>query len=182
VILRFTPGATAEQREAVAAAVRAAGSAVLATDGILSIDPPLDEGQAVPIAALPGVAALLARDPRAPTLRDQLLRTTGAACFVLGLLVLVAAHHPARLAGPADPLHTPGDLQPFWPLLAWYGVVNRAPGWVPVSLLPLLGGLVLLGWPLIARPLAERRPRWHTALGAAAVAAYLALALVEATR
>jgi len=182
VILRFSPGATDEERGAVAAAVEALGVPVTGSVGILVFGRPLAPEEALGIAALPGVAALLPEDPRAPTLREGLYRWTAASCLVLGLLVLLASHVPHQLAGPADPLRTPADLQPSWPLLAWYAFIDRAPGWVPVTLLPLLGTAVLLGWPWIAGRFADRRPRLHAALGVLALAAFAALAALGVAR
>lgn len=179
MILRFQPGATEAEREAVRTALEGLGVAATPAEGILHLSRPLEAGEAVPLGAMPGVAALLLRDPRSPTLRELLLRWIGVSSLVVGLLVLMASLFPALLGGPPDPLRTPSTLLPSWPLLPWYAAIDRAPAWVPVTILPLVGAAVVLGWPLLARRFAERHARLHTALGVAVLLLAAALALLE---
>ena len=51
--------------------------------------------------------------------------------------------------------------------------------WLPVSLLPALALTAVVTWPLLARGLAERRPRLHSAIGVAAITAIAWLAFLE---
>jgi hypothetical protein len=182
MILRFAPGATEEERGAVAAALESMDVEGEQVEDIVVLGRVLTEEEALGLAALPGVAAIAPSDPRALTVREELLRRTAAACLVLGVLTLVASNLPISLGPPADPLRTPAQLRPEWPMLAWYALVDRAPPWFPVAVLPLVGGLLLVAWPWVARRLAERRPRLHGALGGAALLAGVLLGVLEALR
>ena len=116
------------------------------------------------------------------TMRESALRWVAAACVVLGVLVLAASNLPPGLGPPADPLHTPSDLRPPWPMLAWYALVDRAPAGFPVPILVVAACALLLLWPFLARRLADRRPGIHAAVGAAAILAGGALALLGLLR
>jgi hypothetical protein len=63
-------------------------------------------------------------------------------------------------------------------MLAWYALVDRAPAGFPVPLLVVVACVHLLLWPFLAARLAERSPRLHAAVGAAAILAGAALALL----
>ena len=182
MIVRFGPDATEDQRRTVVEALEAVEVEGQEVEDILILGRVLDEEEALRIAVLPGVAAITPADPKVLTLREDFLRWMAAACLVLGVLTLAAANLPVPLGPPADPLRTPADLRPEWPMLAWYSLLDRAPSWFPVTLVPLFGGLLLFAWPFVARRFAERRPALHAALGAAALLTGFVLALLEVLR
>ncbi len=182
MILRFDPSAPPGDRRAVAEALDALEVDVQDLDEVLVLGRALEEDEALRIAAMRGVAAVSPADAGTLTVREDLLRWVAAACFVLGILVLLASQLPVGLGPPADPLRTPPDLGPAWPMLAWYALADRAPAAVPVPLLVLAGGLLLLAWPFLARRLAERRPAVHAGIGALALLAGIVLAALGIRR
>lgn len=182
MILRFQAGTAPEERAAVVDALEAMDVECSELEEMVLLGRDLDADEAVQVAALPGVASVAPGDRRALTVREDFLRRLAAASLVLGVLVLAASHVPVGLGPPADPLRTPTDLRPEWPVLAWYAFMDRAPAWCPSALAPLVVGLGILAWPFLGRRLAERRPAVHAALGAAAILAGLALAFAGVRR
>lgn len=182
MILRFRSAATEEQRSAVAAALDAMDVDLRPMAGMILLDRDLNEEESIQVAALAGVESLEPSDAATVTVRENFLRWTAAASLVLAVLVLMAANLPTRLGPPADPLVTPTDLHPAWPMLAWYSLVNRLPAGVPVPLLVLATAVLLFAWPFAARRFAERRPLLHGLLGAAVLAAGLVLSFMELMR
>ena len=178
MIVRFDPTASPQDRGAVAEALEALEVDFQELEEILLLGRALAEDEAVRVAAMRGVAAVTPADAATLTRREDLLRWFAAACLVVGALVLAASHLPVGLGPPADPLRTPGDLLPAWPMLAWNALVDRAPAGFPVPLLILAACLALLAWPFLAGRLAERRPAVHAAIGVAALLAGVGLALL----
>jgi len=182
VILRFSPEASEAERAALADDLEARDIGFTDHGAFLVLDRELPGADAVRAASFPGVADLTPADPRLHTVREGFLRWTAAACAVVGVLVLVASLLPSSLGPPADPLRTPGEVRPSWPMLAWHAMDDRAPGWVPVPLLVPAACLLLLAWPFLAGKLAERRPAAHAAVGIAFLALGAGLALLGAMR
>ncbi len=182
MIVRFVRDATMPQRRAVEEALQEMGVAATPVDGALVLHDPIDGEKAVSLASMPAVAEIAAETPDVQTVRESLLDWTAAATAVTGVLVIVAANLPAELGTPADPLRTPGDLVPSWPLFPYHAAVDRLPAWVPTSLLGLVAGVLLVGWPWIGARLAKRSRAAHTALGIVVVVALLAFAALELSR
>lgn len=178
MILRFLPTATGDERAAVRAALDDLDVEAQELEEILILGRALQEEEAVRVAALPGVAAVTPSDPTTVTLREDILRKVAAACLVLGVLFLLGSNLPPGLGPPVDPLVTPSGIRPAWPMLAWHALEDRAPAGTPAGLLVLLGGVALVAWPFLGRRLAERKPGLHAAVGALALAAGAALAVL----
>ncbi len=182
MILRFTPTAGEGERAALRADLEAQGVGFQDLGDFLVLDRELAEEEALRAGSFPGVRDLTPADPRLHTVRESFLRWTAAASMVVGVLVLAASLLPSRLGPPADPLRTPADLGPSWPMLAWHAMDDRAPGWIPVPLLVLGASLVLLCWPFLAGRLASRRPGLHAAVGVLVLALGAVLAILGAAR
>lgn len=182
MIVRLHANASPAERDALLAALVRLGARATETSGGVEIEDALAAADAHEIAAMAGVAAIEAGETVRATRREAILDWIAGASAILGVLVVAAANLPAPLGLPADPLRTPPDLLPVWPLLAGYGAVDAAPAWLPAPLLLVVAALVLLFWPSVGRRLAERRPGVHAALGAAAVAGAVVLALREVVR
>lgn len=182
MILRFLPDATEEQRAAVLSALDRLDVEERVMAGMLLLDRDLSDEESVLVASMPGVESLSLSDPATVTVRENFLRWTAASALVLGILVLIAANLPSHLGPPADPLVTPGDLHPAWPMMAWYTLVNRLPGAVPVPLFILLAAVLLVAWPFLARKLAEKSPVLHGLVGAAVLVTGAVLAFMEMVR
>lgn len=182
MILTFVDSATPEQREAVRVAVTRRGIGYTASDAALVLGAALAQDDALTIAAMPGVAKVTATGEPPATLHEAMFAWAAGAATVLGVLVLVAANLQATLGRAADPLRTPSDLRPSWPLIPWYAAVDKAPPFVPVPLLFVLAALVLFFWPTLGRRLAQSHPGYHTLAGIVALAAVAGLAVVEVLR
>lgn len=182
MILRFTADATLEERAAVERALRDADVRAIPAEGALVLRGTPSVDVLAGLAALAGVEGIGPGERGYTTLRVSVLGWISAACAVLGLLTIVAANFPAPLGTPADPLRTPETLRSSWPLLPIHGLVESAPDWLPVSLLPALALGLLIFWPLVARGLARRTPWLHAVIGAAAILTTLALAVLEVAR
>ncbi len=182
MILRFASGATAGERAEVSAAVRRTGAPCAEKDGLLVLDEPLSEDDAVAIAAMPGVAEIGPRAPDMATMGEALMLWVAGAAAILGVLVLIACNVGNAIGQRADPLRTPGALRPSWPLYPWYAAESAMPGRVPVALLLCVAAVVLFSWPRLGRGLAERRPVLHAALGIAVLLLVAALGAMEAVR
>lgn len=179
MIVRLRPGTSAADRDAVAAELARLGGAVTPHDDAVETDGTLADDEAVRIAAMPCVARI-ELSPQAPaTLGEAILDFVAGAAAVLGVLVLVTSLATPPLGPPADPLRTPHEVVPTWPLLSWYAAVDLAPSWAPVPLLFCVAALALLVWPLVAGRLAARHPRAHTLIGVGALLVATALALRE---
>ena len=179
MILRFSNAATLDQRAHVDARLRELDVRAVPADGALLLRDALSLDEIHDLACMPGVAGVTTGKRTYATLRVAAMGWLSAACAVLGALTLLAANIPASLGTPADPLRTPETLRSSWPLLPIHGLVERAPDWLPVSLLPALALTVIVAWPLIARGLAESRPRVHTAIGAVAIVIVAWLTFLE---
>jgi hypothetical protein len=182
MILRFLPTAGGEERRAAGDLLEAMDVDARDMGEFLLLGRVLTEDEAARLGALPGVASVAPADPSTVTLRESLLRWTAAACLALGILVLLASNLPVGLGAPADPLRTPAGLRPPWPMLGWYALDDRLPPGAPFPLLVLLACAALLAWPFLARRLAERHAVLHAAVGLAALAAGIGLALLGAAR
>lgn len=182
MILRFSSTATDAERTALKDDLDARDVEYQDFGSFLMLDRELAAAEAIRAASFPGVSDLTPANPRLHTVRESFLRWTAATAMVVGILVLAASLLPSSLGPPVDPLRTPGDLRPPWPMLAWHTLDDRAPGWVPVPLLVLAGSLLLLAWPFLAGRLAERRPALHAAAGAVFLALGIALAALGVAR
>jgi quinol-cytochrome oxidoreductase complex cytochrome b subunit len=116
------------------------------------------------------------------TMGEALMLWVAGAATILGVLLLIACNVGNTIGQRADPLRTPGELRPSWPLLPWYAAEEAVPSRVPVAFLLCVAALVLYFWPRLGRGLAERRPALHAALGIATLLLVAALAAMEATR
>lgn len=179
MILRFTHAATLDQRASVDARLRDMDVRTVPADGALLLRDAITAEEIHELACMPGVAGVTTGKRSYATLRVAAMGWLSAACAVLGALTLVAANMPASLGTPADPLRTPETLRSSWPLLPAHGLVERAPDWLPVSLLPALALTLIITWPLIARGLAAHRPRLHTTIGIVSIAIVAWLAFLE---
>ena len=182
MILRFSATSTSAERLALKDDLDAQELAYQDFGAFLILDRELGAAEAIRAASYAGVSDLTPADPRLHTVRESFLRWTAATAMVVGILVLTASLLPSSLGPPADPLRTPGDLGPSWPMLAWYALDDRAPAWVPVPLLVLAASLVLLLWPFIAGKLADRKPAAHAAVGAIFLALGAGLAVLGVMR
>ncbi|MCK6480514.1 MAG: hypothetical protein HUU06_01025 [Planctomycetaceae bacterium] len=182
MILRFHAAAGEEERRALREDLDAQEVGYQDFGGFLVLDRELGAEEAIRAASFPGVSDVTPADPRLHTVRESFLRWTAATAMVVGILVLAAALLPSSLGPPADPLRTPGEIRPSWPMLAWHELEDRAPSWVPVPLLVLGASVLLLLWPFLARRLAERRPAIHAALGGILLALGAALAILGVAR
>jgi hypothetical protein len=182
VILRFSSTATDAERSALMADLDAREIEYRDFGTFLVLDRELAAEDAVRSASFAGVSDVTPADPRLHTVREGFLRWTAASCTVVGILVLVASLLPSSLGPPADPLRTPGDVRPSWPMIAWHTMDDRAPGWIPVPLLVVAASLVLLLWPFLAGKLAERKPAAHAAVGVLFLALGAALAILGVMR
>lgn len=180
--VRFLPGAAAADREAVSAALSDLGVASEPEGDELRLLSWLQPEDAVAVAAMPGVRDVTGDDAHRTTQRDAMLRWLSGAALVMGVLTLVAANFPPDLGDAPDPLSTPETLRPPWPLLPWYAAADRAPAWLPVSLLPLAAVAIPFLWPFVGRRFAEKRPGLHTLLGVVAIVAAVLLAASELVR
>jgi len=165
VILRFQPDVTRADRARAEAALYEAGIRPHPREGALFFRTVLDAGELAELAALPGVESVSAEGRAYTTLRVSILGWIASACTVVGVLTVIAALFPAALGEPADPLRTPTDLQPTWPLLPTHGMSETSPDWFPSSMAPMFAFLAMICWPWLGRALAERSPRNHTAIG-----------------
>ncbi len=179
--MRFSSSATLADRAHVDARLHDMDVRAVPAEGALLLRDAITADEIHELACLPGVAAVTTGRRSYATLRVAAMGWLSAACALLGGLTLVAANLPASLGTPADALRTPETLRSSWPLLPVHGLVESAPDWLPVSLMPALVLTSIVVWPLLARRLAARRPLWHTALGAVAIAATLWLTYVELT-
>jgi hypothetical protein len=179
VIVRLRPDASGGDREVVVAVLRSLGGRVTPGAASIETDTTLADDDAVRVASLPGVERVELSPAPPATLGEAALDFVAGAAAVLGVLVLVTAAVSAPLGPPADPMRTPPEVVPSWPLLAWYAAVDVAPAWAPVPLLFCVAAFALLVWPLLARCLATERPRLHTLLGVAALGLAAALAVRE---
>lgn len=182
MILRFGPDATLAQRDAVLAVLQKFSVRTTSEDGTLVLLDELEAGEAIEVAAMPGVAEIARLAPNQASLREALMHWVAGAATVIGVLAIVAANLSPTIGRPADPLRTPAALRPSWPLIPWYVAEDRAPRWVPVPLLLVLAALVLFFWPRIGRRIAETRPALHTLIGVAALAGVLGLVALEVAR
>ena len=182
MILRFASTATDAERAALRDDLDAQEVEYQDFGAFLVLDRELGAAEAIRAASFAGVSDVTPADPRLHTVRESFLRWTAASCMVVGVLVLVASLLPSSLGPPADPLRTPGDIRPSWPMLAWHAMDDRAPAWLPVPLLVPVAALVLLLWPLLAGRLAARRPAAHAAAGAVVLALGLWLAFLGWSR
>lgn len=178
MILRFSPAATEPARRAVLDALDDLEIEFQDYGEFLVLGGEVRGDGAVRLGSMEGVESISPADRSVHTVRETFLRWTAANCLVLGILVLLAANVPAGMGPPADPLRTPPGLRPSWPMLPWQTLEDRAPPWLPVPFLVLVGSLLLLGWPFLARRLAERRPALHAAAGAIVLLAGIGLALL----
>lgn len=142
----------------------------------------LQRDDAVAIAAMPGVRDVSGEDPERTSRRDAMLRWLSGAALVLAVLTLAAANLPAVLGEPADALVTPTSVRPPWPLLPWYAVVDRAPAWFPVALVPIVAIALPFAWPIVGRKFAEKRPGVHTLVGVVTIVVIVLLAAWEFSR
>jgi len=182
MILRFSAEATQADRDAVEAALAALGRRVTPRNGTLVVEPLLTGHDAIAVAAMTGVEDLSFQGARLVTVRDVVLDWVAAGALIVGLVTLVAAQFPADLGRPADPMFTPGELPPAWPLLPIYALVERAPDWLPAVFFPVSTFLVVLFWPWIGRGLAQRKPALHTALGVLGLVLAGVLTVLEVLR
>lgn len=165
MIVRFHETATELERVAVERAAAKHVRVVGQRKNLVLLEAPLVDEEAIAIAAMPGVAEIRRGHAGLVTVGDTLIAWVAAGSLVLGLLILFAAQFPAELGTAVNPQQTPANLHPVWPLIPWFEAIERMPAWMPVTLLPLLVSLVMLGWPILGRNLATRRPALHTALG-----------------
>ncbi len=178
MILRLSPAATEQARRSVMDALEAMEIEFQDYGEFLVLGGDVSGDDAVRLCAMEGVEGISPADRSLNTVRETFLRWTASNCFVLGILVLLAANVPAGMGPPADPLRTPRGLRPSWPMLPWQTLEDRAPPWLPVPLLVLVGSLLLLAWPFLARRLAERRPALHATVGAVVLLTGIGLALL----
>lgn len=180
--VRFTATATEAERDAASAALTDMGVAHQREGAEIHVLSWLQQEDAVAVAAMPGVAEISGEDPNRTTRRDAILRWMSGAALVMGVLTLAAANFPAVLGEPADALVTPPSVRPPWPILPWYAVVDRAPGWFPVALVPILALAIPFLWPVVGRRFAEKRPGVHTLVGVVAIVVVVLLSAWEIVR
>lgn len=179
MILRFSDDATLAQRAHVERFVRTAGMRAVPSEGGLLLLDSLERDEVVGLACLPGVKSVTPGRRTYSTLRVVALGWTAAACAALGLLTVVAANFPAPLGTPADPMRTVEGLRSSWPLLPVHALVERAPDWLPVSLLPALALALLVMWPLVGGRIARKAPVVHGLIGVTALLAAVCFAVLE---
>ncbi|MCE9638099.1 MAG: hypothetical protein K8T90_20550 [Planctomycetes bacterium] len=180
--VRFVVGAPEAELLAVSAALSDLGVLSQREGDELHLTSWLQHDDAVAIAAMPGVRDISGEDPNRITRRDAILRWLSGAALVMAVLTLAAANLPAVLGEPADALVTPSSVRPPWPLLPWYAVVDRAPAWFPVALVPMLAITLPFLWPVVGRRFAERRPGIHTLVGVVAIVVVVLLSAWEIVR
>jgi hypothetical protein len=95
--------------------------------------------------------------------------------LTLSVLVGLAVLFPIRALGPADPLHQPVAIKPQWYFLPLHQLTRYLPAWMVAGLF-VVGGVVLLVWPLLEAEAARRLgPLAGRALGVLVLAGILLL-------